>query len=76
LLDQTNFFAEAGGQEHDIGTIVSADSKADFTVIEVHNHHGYVLHVGHLKAGQLRVGQEVTCSYDEVSAESFRLLYS
>lgn len=67
LLEETNFYAEAGGQEHDIGRIVSADSNDEFTVIEVQDHRGYALHVGHMKAGQFRVGQNVTCSYDEVS---------
>jgi alanyl-tRNA synthetase len=28
---------------------------------------GYVLHIGYLKYGKLAVGDEVICTYDEVS---------
>lgn len=33
--------------------------------MQVYN--GYILHTGHLKYGQLGVGDEVVSSYDEVS---------
>ena len=65
LLDKTSFYAEAGGQEYDTGNIV-IDGAADFEVEDVQVFSGYVLHIGHLKYGQLRVGDEVVSSYDEV----------
>ena len=65
LLDKTSFYAEAGGQEYDTGNIV-IDGVADFEVEDVQVYSGYVLHVGHLKYGQLKVGDEVVSSYDEV----------
>lgn len=65
LLDRTCFYAEAGGQEHDTGSIV-VDGVAEFEVTDVQVYNGYVLHVGHLKYGALRVGDEVVSSYDEV----------
>jgi alanyl-tRNA synthetase len=66
LLDRTNFYAEAGGQENDTGNIV-IDGVADFRVEDVQVFSGYVLHIGQLKYGHLKVGDEVVASYDEVS---------
>lgn len=65
LLDKTSFYAEAGGQEYDTGNIV-IDGVADFEVEDVQVFSGYVLHIGHLKYGQLKVGDKVVSSYDEV----------
>lgn len=66
LLDQTNFYAESGGQEHDTGTI-TIDGAAEFVVTCVQVYNGYVLHVGHLEQGRVHVGDEVTCTVDQVS---------
>ncbi|KAF9245909.1 tRNA synthetases class II (A)-domain-containing protein [Melanogaster broomeanus] len=65
LLDRTSFYAEAGGQEYDTGNIV-IDGATDFEVTNVQSYSGYVLHTGHLKYGQLNVGDEVISSYDEL----------
>ena len=65
LLDRTSFYAEAGGQEYDTGNIV-IDGVCDFEVTNVQGYSGYVLHTGHLKYGQLNVGDEVISSYDEL----------
>lgn len=65
LLDRTSFYAEAGGQEFDTGNIV-IDGASDFEVTNVQAYNGYVLHTGHLKYGQLNVGDEVISSYDEL----------
>ena len=65
LLDRTSFYAEAGGQEYDTGNIV-IDGACDFDVVNVQVYSGYVLHTGHLKYGQLNVGDEVISSYDEL----------
>ena len=65
LLDRTSFYAEAGGQEYDTGNIV-IDDACDFEVTNVQVYSGYVLHTGHLKYGQLNVGDEVISSYDEL----------
>jgi len=66
LLDETNFYAESGGQQCDTGSIV-IDGKAEFVVEDTQVFSGYVLHVGYLKYGDLSVGDKVVASYDEVS---------
>jgi alanyl-tRNA synthetase len=43
------------------------DGVADFEVTNVQVFNGYVLHIGHLKYGQLSLGDSVVSSYDEVS---------
>jgi len=53
-----SFYAESGGQESDTRNIV-IDGIADFEVTNVQVYNGYVLHVGHLKYGQLEVGNAV-----------------
>ena len=65
LLDKTSFYAESGGQEADAGSIV-IDGVAHFDVSDVQVYSGYVLHTGRLKYGQLKVGDNVVSSYDEV----------
>ncbi|KAI9596522.1 alanyl-tRNA synthetase [Syncephalis fuscata] len=65
LLDRSNFYAEQGGQEYDTGTII-IDGQAEFTVENVQVYAGYVLHIGYLKYGQLSIGNQVVCTYDEL----------
>jgi hypothetical protein len=67
LLDKTNFYAESGGQENDTGSL-TIDGKADFEVTDVQVFNGYVLHVGYMKEGEVKVGDEVVCTYSEVSS--------
>ncbi|WWD21148.1 alanine-tRNA ligase [Kwoniella shandongensis] len=65
LLDKTNFYAESGGQENDTG-VIAIDGKAEFKVDDVQVYNGYVLHVGQLEEGEIKVGDEVICTYDEL----------
>jgi len=67
VLDKTNFYAEMGGQVADHGRmLVSRESHmnasgqgGEFRVEEVRTFGGYVLHIGHLMRGELRVGDDV-----------------
>ena len=65
VLDRTNFYAESGGQEYDTGRIV-IDGKSDFVVEDTQVFNGYVLHIGRVVEGELKVGDNVVASYDEV----------
>jgi len=64
VLDRTNFYAEQGGQIYDIGTI-EVEDKLELTVENVQVYGGFVLHVGYLKSGSLKVEDSVTCVFDE-----------
>eukprot|EP00128_Syssomonas_multiformis_P013802 Colp12_sorted_trinity150504_noHs@33595 len=66
VLDKTNFYAEQGGQTFDIGFFNKAgDEEFEFVVEDTQNYGGYVLHVGQLTAGSLKVGEAVTTFVDK-----------
>lgn len=71
LLDRTNFYAESGGQEYDTGKIMIG-MEAAFEVEDVQVFNGYVLHIGHLKYGEMTVGSDVDAEYDEVNIHLLR----
>ncbi len=60
VLDQTPFYAEAGGQVGDIGFIEADGIK--FEVINTQKNGGLSLHIGHLLNGKLEQGQSVKAS--------------
>ena len=62
LLDQTCFYAEAGGQVGDSGVVTSGTGQ--FIVERTQKLGDAVLHVGHLPEGLLEVGQEVELQVD------------
>ncbi|CAR22366.1 alanine--tRNA ligase [Lachancea thermotolerans CBS 6340] len=65
ILDSTCFYAEQGGQEYDMGTLV-IDDVAEFSVENVQLYNGYVFHTGQLGEGKLSVGDKVIASFDEL----------
>ncbi|KAF8469586.1 alanyl-tRNA synthetase [Kalaharituber pfeilii] len=65
ILDNTNFYAEQGGQENDTGRIL-IDGQAEFEVDNVQIYGGFVLHTGYVKYGNLSVRDEVISEYDEL----------
>lgn len=71
ILDRTSFYAESGGQEYDTGNLI-IDGSVDFAVTNVQVFNGYVLHIGYLKYGALKVGETVISHYDEVRRTSYR----
>jgi alanyl-tRNA synthetase len=69
ILDRTNFYAEMGGQVGDHGELtVSRDAGRNggghFRVEETLVFGGYVLHVGHVTKGEIKVGDDVACVVD------------
>ncbi|CAG8606538.1 7151_t:CDS:10 [Cetraspora pellucida] len=67
ILDRTNFYAEQGGQQYDMGfiTIDAVDAQAEFEVKNVQVFAGYVLHIGCLIYGRFAVENEAVASYNE-----------
>jgi alanyl-tRNA synthetase len=62
IVNQTPFYYESGGQTSDTGTITVGDSK--FRVSEVKLFGGYVLHMGTLASGSVKVSDEVIMEVD------------
>ncbi|KAF7546238.1 hypothetical protein G7Z17_g8585 [Cylindrodendrum hubeiense] len=71
LLDNTNFYAESGGQIADSGRLV-IDDVVEFKVMDVQNFGGYVLHSGYVEYGVVSSGDEVICEYDELRRSPIR----
>lgn len=66
ILDQTNFYAESGGQIYDQGALVkSGDEETEFLVDRVLNRGGFILHVGVVE-GTLKVGDQLDLHLDSV----------
>ncbi|KAI9278638.1 alanyl-tRNA synthetase [Phascolomyces articulosus] len=66
LTDKTNFYAESGGQEYDTGSIITVDGETEFAVQDCQSFGGYVLHIGYIKYGQLKIDSEVEISFDDL----------
>jgi len=69
ILDKTSFYAEQGGQVSDVGrlTVVRSTSgphHGEFEVTAVRHCSGYVLHIGRILKGEIRVGEEVELRVD------------
>lgn len=66
VLDKTCFYAEQGGQIYDEGSMVKDDGgDTEFYVKNVQVRAGYILHVGLLESGSLKVGDRVVLKIDE-----------
>ncbi|XP_048508528.1 alanine--tRNA ligase, cytoplasmic isoform X2 [Athalia rosae] len=65
LLDQTNFYAEQGGQIYDEGFLVKVgDESTEVRIKNVQVRGGYVLHIGTVGEGTLKVGDKVHLNVD------------
>ena len=70
VLDKSSFYAEAGGQEADIGKIEILDNDdhlkvvGSFTVTDTQVYAGFVLHKGVVESGSIKVGTAVNCKVD------------
>ena len=68
VLDKSSFYAEAGGQEADTGTLRILDDAGEvvgsFEVRDVQSYAGFLLHSGVVEEGSLHVGTHVNCRVD------------
>jgi len=62
VLDKTPLYAEQGGQTFDKATITKG--SVEFSVDNAQRYAGYILHVGQVESGDLKVGDEVTIKVD------------
>ncbi|KAL6774483.1 TSA1 [Auxenochlorella protothecoides x Auxenochlorella symbiontica] len=62
VLGSTGFYAEQGGQVADTGVITAGGAR--FAVSSAQVAAGYVLHLGDLESGEIKVGDAVTASID------------
>jgi alanyl-tRNA synthetase len=60
ILDRTNFYSEMGGQIGDAGELCTGPAIFDVRTTRIVA--GYILHIGRLRAGKLRVGDAVTAT--------------
>ena len=68
VLDKSTYYAEAGGQEADVGTIAILDESGKvagrFIVNDVQSYGGFLLHTGVIDEGIIEVGSFVKCQVD------------
>ncbi len=69
ILDRTTFYGEQGGQVGDTGRLVteadgSTRGESIFAVEDTRRSGGWVLHIGHLTEGSLRLGDPVATRID------------
>jgi len=74
VLDQSPFYAQAGGQVGDAGVL-----RHENCILEVEDTQSdgeLVLHHGHLREGQVRAGEAVTAEVDETARDAIRRAHS
>jgi alanyl-tRNA synthetase len=74
VLDQTPFYGESGGQVGDTGTLIGGG--VEFEVIDTQKQRGFVLHRGHLRRGQLKLGGVLTARVDAERRQGIRRAHS
>lgn len=63
ILEKTNFYAESGGQLGDSGLLRFGDG-GKFSIVDVKSWGGYVVHLGTLEVGSIKVGDAVTAAVE------------
>lgn len=73
VLDETPFYAEAGGQVGDVGTIQNSENLLNVRVLDTFAPiAGIVLHKSKVEKGVIRVGDEVTATVDVFKRDATR----
>jgi alanyl-tRNA synthetase len=68
ILNETPFYPEAGGQSGDRGVLQATSAR--FEVRDTQRQGNAIVHVGVVREGELRIGEEVTASVDEVARQA------
>ncbi len=74
VLDKTPFYGEMGGQVGDAGEIVG--EHFHFEVIDAQVEGAFILHVGHLREGQVELGATVIARIDAARRQGIRRAHS
>lgn len=74
VLDRSPFYGESGGQVGDTGTVTSPGME--FEVTDTHRDGNFLLHKGHLRRGELKLGQDVTAHVDVQRRQGIRRAHS
>ena len=74
VLDRTSFYGESGGQVGDTGLLEW--SGGTFRVTDTQREGGFMLHIGHLRAGGLDLGQTVSAKVDPDRRAAIRRAHS
>lgn len=74
VLEETPFYAEAGGQIGDIGDIVTDNAK--FIVTDTQKQGEAYLHIGYVSEGAFSVGQSVTAAIDSERRDAIKRNHS
>ena len=68
VMDKSSFYAEAGGQEADSGSLRLVDTSGSvigsFDVRDVQSYGGFLLHTGIVETGAVQLGSIVNCRVD------------
>jgi len=78
VLDRTPFYGEAGGQVGDTGWLTRGEGEQQlrFEVIETLKEGDFILHRGHLRSGELSLGEPLTARVDAERRAALRRAHS
>jgi alanyl-tRNA synthetase len=74
VLDRTPFYGEAGGQVGDIGELAAPGVR--FEVTDTQKDGDLILHIGHLRQGELRTGMAAEAKVDARRRQAIRRAHS
>ena len=76
ILDQTPFYAEAGGQVGDQGYLIFEEGRGRFKVDNTQKAGNAIAHCGHLELGHLTKGMPVDAQVDQENRQAIALNHS
>ncbi|MFO1092973.1 MAG: alanine--tRNA ligase [Planctomycetaceae bacterium] len=74
VLDRTPFYAEAGGQVGDTGTLTAGGTR--FEVLDTQRDGELILHIGKLRGGKLQLGEMVKADVEDRRRAGIRRAHS